>query len=142
MSERKRRIRGRLINDLYDQPLMQNNLRGVWVEYLVADALGANCRIVSHDWNAWDLEFGNSRCTYPDRIRLQVKNTARTQPWHKRTGQLTECQWSLKLRRRPSYFEQYNPGVPREDYGFLCDAFLLCHHPIEDWSIADHQDPR
>ena len=28
-----------------------------------------------------------------------------------------------------------------EDYGHLCDEYVLCHHPLDDLEIADHRDP-
>lgn len=135
-----RTIIAKLNADLYGRELIQNTLRGIFAEYMVAEALGPECRIVSDAWNAWDLELGDRQAAYPQRIRIQVKNTARTQTWHKRTGKLTDCQWSLSMRNRPKYFTRDNPGIPCEDYGYLCDAFILCHHPQEDWTIADHRD--
>jgi len=106
---------------------------------MAAEALGPNCRIVSGDWNAWGLELGDCSKEYPDRVRIQVKNAARTQSWHRRSQRLTKCKWSRTLRNKPNFFDEYNPGIPCEEYGFLCDAFILCHHPIEDWSRADHR---
>lgn len=120
---------------------MQNNLRGIYCEYMVADALGPACNIVSHSWNAWDLELGDQAGAFPDRIRLQVKNTARLQPWQIGTLERTRCQWSLPQRRRPAYFSSYNPGIQCEEYGFLCDAFVLCHHPETDENLVDQSDP-
>jgi hypothetical protein len=137
ISERTRR---QLLAELFDQPLIQNNLRGVWMEYVVAEALGANFKLVSQDWHAWDIEWGVAAAVYPDRIRIQVKNTARTQTWGKHLGIYTDCMWSIALRNRPSYFEKYNPGIPCEQYGFHCEIFVLCHHPEEDWQKADHRD--
>lgn len=130
------------MRDIFDSRLMQNNLRGIWAEYMVADALGRNCSIVSQSWNAWDLQFGDPASEYPNRIRIQVKNTARTQVWHQATRRLTDCQWSLALRNKSAFFDRDNPGVQCEDYGFLCDVFVLCHHFIEDWKVADHRDAR
>lgn len=132
------RIKNRLMADLFGQPLMQNNLRGVWIEYMVAEALGPECRLVGGDWNAWDLELGDVRAEYPERIRIQVKNTACTQTWNQRFGRLTECEWALTLRRKPNYFAKYNPDIACEDYGFLCDVYVLCHHKEKDFSVADH----
>jgi hypothetical protein len=135
-----KRIRRQLTSDLFDKPLIQNNLRGVWMEYVVADALGPNFKYVGHDWHAWDIQFGSSQATYPKRIRIQVKNTARTQTWGKRLKILSNCRWNISLHNQPSYFEKYNPRVPCERYGFLCDLFVLCHHPEEDWCKADHRN--
>ena len=135
------RITEALTRDVFGQKLIDNNFRGPWTEYMVAEALGDECVVVSHSWHAWDLQLGNSEDTFPARIRIQVKNTARLQTWHRPNGRLTNCQWMLKMRRKPYYFDTYNPNVPCEDYGYMCDVFVLCHHPVEDPEIADHRDP-
>lgn len=140
MSPRFVAIVKRLQRDLFGDRLIQINLRGIFVEYMVAEALGHNRRVVSQAWNVWDLEIGDPKCDFPDRIRIQVKNTAATQIWHEPTGKLTDCQWSLKMRNRPDSFVRDNPNVPCEGYGFLCDVFILCHHPIRDWKLSDHRD--
>jgi hypothetical protein len=135
-----RSIEERLAKDLFGQHLMQNDLRGVWIEYAVAEAIGSNCKNVGYDWHAWDLQIGEPGDQFPQRIRIQVKNTSRTQTWNKPTKKLSECQWDLILRNKPNYFDAYNPGVPCEPYGFLCDAFVLCCHFEEDWCKADHRN--
>jgi hypothetical protein len=134
------RIRAKLSAALFDQKLIQNNLRGIWMEYVVAEALGANFRLVGQDWHAWDIEWGEQKAKYPDRVRIQVKNTSRTQTWGKKLQLYTDCQWTISLRNRPSYFDKYNPEIPCEQYGFHCELFVLCHHPEEDWCLADHRD--
>lgn len=137
MTDPSVRIRQRLSEGLFGNPLIDNALRGPFTEYMCAEALGPSCTIVSGGWHAWDLELGSSTAA---KLRLQVKNTARTQTWHINSRKLSNCQWNLTLRNRPSYFEEYNPGVECEEYGFLCDAFILCHHPISEWAVADHRN--
>jgi len=126
---------------LFGQRLIENNFRGTYTEFMVAEALGGNCEVVSEGWHAWDLQIGPSEANFPERIRIQVKNTARLQTWHAFTGLLTECAWQLKMRPRPSYFDDYNVAVPCEDYGHLCDVYVLCHHPLDDPEIVDHRNP-
>lgn len=134
------RVQRRLTNDLFNRPIIDNNLRGIWVEYLVAESLGPGCAIVSGGWNVWDLQFGGTTAEYPERIRIQVKNTASIQTWHTGTT-ATSCQWQLTMRNRPAYFERQYPSLPCESYGYLCDVFVLCHHPETDRTKADHRDP-
>ena len=55
-------------------------------------------------------------------------------------GRVTNCQWTLRLRNLPEYFRRDNPTIECEDYGFLCDVFVLCHHPIEDRHVADYRN--
>jgi len=120
---------------------MDNTMRGIWCEYMVAEALGTECKTVGFGWNAWDLQIGESGADLPDRIRIQVKNNARMQVWNAGTKRLSDATFSLPWRRRPDYFERYTPGVPCEAEGFLCDVFILCHHPETDGTSADQRDP-
>jgi hypothetical protein len=135
-----RRIDERLVRNQFGGPLMQNDFRGIWIEYAVAQALGDGFKVVGQDWHAWDVQSGESEQEFPERIRIQVKNTSRTQTWNERTGVLSECRWSLKRRNKPNFFDTNNPGVPCEPYGFLCDAFVLCCHPEDEWGKANHRD--
>lgn len=135
------RITASMVRGIFGERLIDNNFRGPWTEYMVAEALGEECEVVSHAWHAWDLQIGDTQSAFPDRIRIQVKNTARLQTWHRPGGKLTDCQWKLELRPKPNYFDAYNPGAPCEDYGYLCDLFVLCHHPLEDFDTADHRNP-
>ncbi|MDQ2091036.1 hypothetical protein NO357_14115 [Marimonas arenosa] len=120
---------------------MDNTIRGLWCEFMLAEALGSECRPTGFAWYPWDLQIGNSRRGFPDRIRIQVKNRARMQSWNMKSGQLSDSSFNLTWRRRPFYFTRDNPGVPCEDEGFLCDLYVLCHHRGEDPATADHREP-
>ena len=133
-------ISQKIIDDTFNVKLMDNAMRGIWAEYMVAEALGEKCKIVGRDWHAWDLQIGDDFDIFPNRIRLQLKNTARLQSWYDKTLKPSKCQWKLPISNKPSYFDEYHAGVPCEDYGHLCDLYVLCHHPIEDFAIADHRD--
>lgn len=135
------RIMLRLRSEIFDRPIMDNTMRGLWVECMVAEALGSTCSIVSHGWHPWDLQLGRSADEYPRRIRIQVKNTARLQTWEDPKRPLTECLWTLAMRPRPAYFDRYNDGVACEEYGFLCDLFILALHDNEDRRSADQRCP-
>jgi hypothetical protein len=60
---------------LFNSPLIQNNLRGLYVETLVSIVLGKNWNVVSTDWSAWDIE-------HEDGTRLEVKQSAAKQTWY------------------------------------------------------------
>ena len=133
-------ITARLIRDAFDQPLIDNALRGYWCEYMVAEALGPACRHVGGGWHAWDLEVGSGRADDPV-IRIQVKNSARLQTWHRGGAMRSDPSFTLTYRRRPAYFDRDWAGVPCEEEGFLCDLYLLCLHDETDETVADHRDP-
>jgi len=134
------KIVSNLADDTFGKPLMENSMRGLFAEYMVSEALGERCRVVGRDWYPWDLQIGDDENVFPDRIRIQVKNTARLQSWYPLTSKLSKCQWSLKISKKPYEFDSWYRNVPCEDYGHMCDLYVLCHHPIEDVNIANHRD--
>ena len=62
------------IQAMFDVPVMQNNLRGLWVEMMVAEILGSDWRQVGNDWAPWDLERS-------DGLKVEVKQSAFVQSW-------------------------------------------------------------
>lgn len=134
-------IRNRLVTDFLGAKLIDNNLRGYWCEAMLAEALGRECRISSHGWHPWDLQICPNEAEWPERIRIQVKNAARLQTWNAMSGKLSDANFKLAYKRRPSYFFQTWPGVPCDEIGFHCEVFALCYHPVEDAVRADHRDP-
>ena len=132
------RIAARVLTKFFTGPILDNTQRGYFCEAMVAEMLGPAARIVSHGWHPWDIEFGDTRADFPQRIRIQVKNSARLQTWQRR-GPDADCSFILPYRRRPGAAGP--PGVTREERGFLCDLFALCDHPETDRTVADHTDP-
>ncbi len=62
------------ITSLFDNPVMQNNLRGLYVEAMVAELLGPGWHYTGGDWAGWDLEHEKG-------TRVEVKQSAREQTW-------------------------------------------------------------
>lgn len=135
------RIKERFYEEVFSNPLIENSLRGYWCEMMVAEALGRKCRIVGREWHPWDLQIGPDQGKFPERIRIQVKNSARLQTWNVRSGKISDCMYNITYRKRPDYFERDNVGVECEPSGFLCDIYVLCHHSESDPDRADHRDP-
>ncbi|MCI2397843.1 hypothetical protein [Aliiroseovarius subalbicans] len=108
---------------------------------MLAEALGQECQTVGLGWNLWDLQIGKATASFPERIRIQVKNSAKTQPWNTRTQRLSETSFKLDWRKKPDYFDRDFPNVQCETEGFMCDLFILCHHAEEDFTTSDHRDP-
>ena len=131
-------IEKRLIKDFLGAKLIDNSLRGYWCEAMLAEALGASCRIVSHGWAAWDLEI-----PHPDTaqmIRVQVKNSASLQTWHSRQSKPSKCSFNMTMRAAPFYLAQDSTSQ-QVDFGFHCEVFALCHHFVSDVYNADHRMP-
>lgn len=134
-------IKKRMFKEIFDQALMDNSMRGYWCEYMIAEALGDCCKTVGAGWHAWDLEIGESEHKFPKRIRIQVKNSARLQVWNTESGKLSDCGFKLPFRKKPSYFETDYAKTPCEEFGFMCDLFILCFHKCEKLEDADQTDP-
>lgn len=62
------------IRSKFDVPVMQNNLRGLWVEVMISELLGCDWKHTGDDWAAWDIEG-------PNNVRIEVKQSARAQSW-------------------------------------------------------------
>lgn len=134
-------VKSRFFREAFSRPLLDNTLRGLWCEFMLCEALGPACRAVGLAWHPWDLQIGPDTADVPDRVRIQVKNSAVLQTWNEQEGKPSSPLFNLTWRRRPSYFERTHREVPCESEGFLCDLFILCLHPVADWQAADHRDP-
>lgn len=134
-------IKSRFFREAFDKPLLDNTMRGLWCEFMIAEALGPECRAVGFGWHPWDLQIGPDSGTLPERIRIQVKNSAALQSWNATSGKLSRSSYNIGWRRRPAYFDRDFPDVPCEETGFLCDLFILCHHPAQAVETADHRAP-
>lgn len=62
------------IRSLFDVPVMQNSLRGLWAEAMVGELLGDEWTFTGQDWAAWDFERRDGK-------RLEVKQSATRQSW-------------------------------------------------------------
>jgi hypothetical protein len=53
---------------------MQNNLRGMYVEAMVAELLGCGWKPSGGDWSGWDIQHEGG-------VRVEVKQSAKQQTW-------------------------------------------------------------
>ncbi len=130
-----------MVREVFAHRILENSFRGYWCEYMIAEALGPTVRAVGLGWNAWDLQIGDDKSEFPDRIRIQVKNSAARQSWHTQSSPISKSVFHLSYRKRPFYFEDQNPGVHCEEIGFMCELFVLCFHDGEDIDSVDQREP-
>jgi len=67
-------IFNRIVQDQSRGWISENNLRGIFAEYLVADALGDGWTVKNGSWNLWDIDGPNGE-------RIEVKSSAYLQSW-------------------------------------------------------------
>jgi len=114
------------LSGLFDRRLVQNNLRGLYVEAMALELLGSEWRPAGEDWGGWDIE-------HEDGTRLQVKQSAARQTWSAALGRTSRPLFDIK----PA-LHWYGSGWS-EQKARHADIYLFAWHPICDQS-ADHRD--
>ncbi|MCB1342701.1 MAG: hypothetical protein KDK24_16855 [Pseudooceanicola sp.] len=95
----------RLIS-MFDIPVIQNNLRGLYVEAMVAGNLSAKWKSVGSDWRAWDLQ-------HEDGTRLEVKQSAAHQSWSEKIGGVASARFRIEASKQPWDGTRYIAGGGR-----------------------------
>jgi hypothetical protein len=111
----------------YDAPLIQNNLRGIYVELMVAALLGEGWRHNGSDWGAYDLE-------HIDGTKLEVKQSAARQTW---SAQVTTTRNPVFSIRTPKIEWVENVREPRT--ARIANVYVFAWHGETSLS-ADHRD--
>ena len=101
---------------------MENNLRGVFAEYLVAEVLGSGWQVKRGSWNEWDIDG-------PSGARLEVKSASYlqtwTQAWSERTG----------YKPKPPQF-----GIAAHKYDFWLQPYPELKRPAHAYVFALHAE--
>lgn len=106
---------GFLLNDFWAwqaSDLLNNTLRGVLAEFIVATAMGNDISQARQDWDAYDL-------LYENRWRVEVKSSARLQSWEQKSP--SKVQFSIRPTRAWSAEEGYSETVVRQS-----DVYVFC----------------
>ena len=109
---------------MFDVPVMQNNLRGLWVELMVFELLGSGWKHAGNDWAAWDLER-------TDGLRVEVKQSAQLQSWG---TSLSSPRFSIALTKG-HYLDGKN-YVPNLSGKRLADLYIFAWHDGDDQRSA------
>ena len=112
------------IRTMFDVPVMQNNLRGLWVELLVAELLGPEWKQVGNDWTGWDIERS-------DGLRVEVKQSASAQSWGKST---TSPRFSITAPK--GYYPDGKTYVLNPSGKRLADIYIFAWHDGNDQRAA------
>lgn len=120
----------RLAKRQFGKPIIRNDLRGEVVEEIVAMALEPEWQGCGGDWASCDLVRPS------DGARIQVKQSAARQTWHKADARPPRPCYSIK--EKTGRWEEGDKWV--EEAGRNADIFIFAWHPITD-ERADHRDP-
>ena len=112
------------IRSMFDVPVMQNNLRGLWVELMVFELLGDDWKHAGNDWSAWDLER-------IDGLRVEVKQSARLQSWG---TSLSSPRFSIAPAK--GHYPDGKNYVPNLSGKRLADLYVFAWHDGDDQRSA------
>lgn len=112
------------IRNMFDVPVMQNNLRGLWVELLVCELLGNEWKHAGNDWAAWDLER-------PDGLRIEVKQSAQQQSWGASTS---SPRFSIAAAK--GHYPDGENFVPNRSGKRLANLYIFAWHDGDDQRSA------
>ena len=123
-----------LATDLFDRPVMSNLVRPLYVERLVARALGAPWKHVGGDWAGWDLQCATG-------ARLEVKQSAVRQTWTDGPGgRCRPTAASFDIAWRTGHWadagSRWVSGACRP-----ADVYVFAHHAVFDIQQVDQRDP-
>jgi hypothetical protein len=124
-----------LASDLFDQAVMSNLTRPLYVERLVTHLLGQRWRFVGGEWGGWDIERD-------DAAKIEVKQSAARQTWSERPDRKGKQTLPIfDIRERSGY---YADGGTRwvATPGRHADLYVFAWHPGYDpLESVDHRDP-
>jgi hypothetical protein len=121
----------RIVADQSQNPILENNLRGIFAEYLVADLLGPEWSVRPGSWNSWDVDG-------PKGERIEVKSSAYLQTWTeeylKRDGYKPSPPSFDIAERAFDYWGEPLPSPTRQAH-----AYVFALHAERDAGIADQR---
>ena len=126
----------RVVERIFDQPLIGNVERGQYVECMVEFALSEQRPqwSLTGTWDPWDLVQADSGA------RIEVKNSAAAQTWTAQSPPLTQAAPSFDIAARTGYFDT-NGWRPADPPARFADIYIFARNDVADIQEADHRDP-
>ncbi len=128
----QKEIRFQVCDALFGQPVMDNVVRGVWVETMIWLLLGKNdWEYVGRNWAPYDLRHKKSGA------RLEVKQSAVRQPWSNEKPASSR----FDIASRAGLWSD-NGGKWKQNPGRQADIYVFAFHGLwEPLEEVDHRDP-
>ena len=125
----------RLVKSVYNQCLINNAERGAYVEHMIALALEELQWRLTWPWASWDLQ-------HPDGARIEVKQSAARQTWHKRPKSrplpLPSRGWLGVNKPGKGYYLEDGTWKPTRRQRHA-DIYVFAWHPVKDLRNADRR---
>jgi hypothetical protein len=120
----------RLSQRLFGSPILRNDVRGEAVEEIVGMALEPQWKLCSGDWAAYDLIH------FTRGIRVQVKQSAARQTWHK--GECPPPKPRFSIAEKTGRWEGGDKWIAQRSRN--ADIFVFAWHPLMG-DDTDHRRP-
>ncbi len=127
---------GHLIGDFWrwaSSDLLSNTLRGVYSEFIVATALGADTSSVREEWTDFDLFFPyewQDGSEYRTAVRVEVKSAAYLQSW--KQTRPSPISFGIQKTLGWTPVDGYT-----EDRARRSDVYVFCLYNVTDRDKAD-----
>ena len=129
----------RLVDRVYNQPLIGNVERGAYVECLIDLALSElrpPWRLTAGTWDAWDLWQEESHA------RIEVKQSAALQTWSgPNDAPSAGAPPSFDIAPRSGYYDGNEWVDKAETPQRFADLYVMAWHAETDRNVADHRLP-
>ena len=121
------------------QNLINNAERGAYVEHMIFLALKGKGWGLTWPWASWDLQ-------HPDDARIEVKQSAARQTWHKRPPASGEpppepSRGRFGINKPSCYYYLENGKYVKTKLQRHADLYVFAWHPETDLNQADHRRP-
>ena len=126
----------RIVERIYNQPLIGNVERGQYVECMVELALSDQRPqwSLTNTWDPWDLVQTDTGA------RIEVKNSAAAQTWTAQSPPQTQAVPSFDIAPRSGYFDA-SGWLPADPPARFADVYIFARNDVDDLEEADHRDP-
>ena len=135
-------ILDRLVEQSFNQSVLCNVERGMYVEYMVEHALRKSDPSwkMTGTWDAWDLEHGERG------LRVEVKQSGALVKWAPDAPMMTlESSPRFDIKPRTGHWETSPLGrttwIPSDPPRRYADVYVFAWHGEVDPQIADHRRP-
>lgn len=120
---------GKFIEQSVGQPIVNNVLRGMLIESIVALELEPEWKWTGGSYGGWDFEHANG-------LRLEIKQSAAQQSWQLGpNSKKSPPKFDIALRKHRGAGGQFV-----EDDKRAAQLYLFAYHPVEG-EDADHREP-
>jgi hypothetical protein len=120
----------RVTRRIFGSKILRNDVRGQVVEEIIAMAPEPEWKLCSGDWAAFDLVHATNR------LRIQVKQSAARQSWHK--GDCPPPNPRFSIATKAGRWEDGDKWI--EERSRNAEIFVFAWHPVIDATV-DHREP-